>query len=100
MLERVSLNESIFPLISSRDTASFFKTFMTEPNWKPDMSLFVNSTTQLEDSRNPRMITVTVRFQLFDKSEPGNDRKGTSYEWKCYRAKDWSCSQMSIQQAC
>jgi hypothetical protein len=101
MLERVSFNDNVFALLSSRDTGYFFKTFMTEPNWQPGMTLFVNNATQVDDIANEKMVTVTVRFQLFDlfdESESITYKKARNYEWRCYRAKDWSCSQTGIHQ--
>lgn len=89
--------EEMLYALSSRDVASFFRSVMERESFKDKYnSMLVSAATCFPDKIADKMERVTISFQMY---APGQSGYGDKYYFRCFRAKDWSCANISIEKA-
>ena len=96
MISNIHISDNVLAATSAKDIFNFLNHVTTDQNYqKKYASMSVCDRTITDDSKNKLMTTVTIRFQMWKLKESG---KGTTFQWVCYRAKDHSCSNTTINE--
>ena len=80
--------------IYAQDLMEFIKQIMNSNEFDGAAKIVLNRIDQEDSLENDKMTNITVNFQVFGSKESG---AGTEYKWVRFRAKDFSCSNSSIQ---
>jgi hypothetical protein len=76
-----------FHFVSQRDITTFFGMLCRDSRFK-NTNVYVGSSSEIEDSKNPLMTYISINFQTFK----GKKQEMKKYQWNSYRAKDFCCS--------
>jgi hypothetical protein len=93
-MKNIHFNEKQI-LVDQRDLMNFTSSIFNHDKISKAPQIFVNIG-KIELDENPNMVNVTIKFQTF-KVVKGK-HIGTSYEWKSFRAKCFSCSNTYIKE--
>lgn len=83
--------------VDPRDLMDFTSSIFRDSTVSKSSTIFVNKGVIEPYEENPLMVTTTISFQTFKKDKSGK-MIGTSHEWKSFRAKSFTCSNISIRQ--
>lgn len=96
-MKKFDYNQAVWQTqISARDMFDFMSMITEDSRFNGDEFIFIRHIEEVKPEPNPTMIRLRIEFLRERKiGEPDSTQK--HWAWECYRAKDWSCSNMNFR---